>query len=52
VVIQRVLTAGANINQPDAHGWTPLAFATAGGHADAIAVLVNAGATTPSAERR
>jgi ankyrin repeat protein len=51
-VIQRVLKAGANVNQPDAHGWTALSFATAGGHADAMAVLANAGATTPPAERR
>jgi ankyrin repeat protein len=50
-VIQRVLKAGANVNQRDTHGWTALSFATAGGHDDAVAVLVNAGATTGPAER-
>jgi len=39
-----VLQAGARVDQPDAHGWTPLFFAAAAADANTITGLLDAGA--------
>ncbi len=39
-----ILKAGADVKQPDNYGWTPLFFAAAGGHGEAVRTLLAAGA--------
>ncbi|MBC6403523.1 MAG: ankyrin repeat domain-containing protein [Hyphomonadaceae bacterium] len=48
--VRRCLAAGADVNAPDASGWTPLHWATAYGTAEAVAALVDAGAKVDARE--
>lgn len=43
-IVQALLDAGADINQQDEDGWTPLMFATLEGYFDIVKVLLDAGA--------
>mmetsp|Transcript_78493 Transcript_78493/g.138211 ORF Transcript_78493/g.138211 Transcript_78493/m.138211 type:complete len:485 (+) Transcript_78493:89-1543(+) len=42
--VQRLLKAGAGVNLPDEHGWTPLHWAAIGCHLDVTQVLIQFGA--------
>ncbi|XP_054279760.1 ankyrin repeat domain-containing protein 50 isoform X1 [Macrosteles quadrilineatus] len=43
-VVKVLLSAGANVDHPDADGWTPLRAAAWGGHTQVVEILLEAGA--------
>lgn len=43
-VVEERLTAGADVNEADNAGWTPLYFAAMHGHEAVVKVLIEAGA--------
>jgi hypothetical protein len=49
---QYLLNAGADANQKDNGGWTPLSIAALNGHKDIVALLLNAGADVNQAQGR
>ena len=45
--VQRLIAAGANVNEPDDTGMTPIMIAAAEGHAPIVRLLTAAGADGP-----
>jgi ankyrin repeat protein len=47
-IVQSLIEAGADVNQTDEDGWTPIMYATLEGYFDIVKILIEAGADVNS----